>query len=155
MNNLLAAHGPEINEQIHPSEPYRRIQAFMVRADQYVFDECNRRTPAQQPAAPAPHAPTPGPSTQPQTPHTPRNVRNISPGDLYPGGKDISIVQPPPLSTPTLPISTIGPTVLPLELVQRALELFWIMMAYGNPNKSHPDSRSDQDDDAMSHLGIW
>ena len=42
----------------------------MRRADQYVFDERNRRTPAQQLAAPAPHAPTPGPSTQPQTPQT-------------------------------------------------------------------------------------
>ena len=42
----------------------------MVRADQYVFDERNRRTPAQQPATTAPHAPTPGPSTQPQTPQT-------------------------------------------------------------------------------------
>ena len=42
----------------------------MRRADQYVFDERNRRTPAPQPAAPAPQAPTPGPSTQPQTPQT-------------------------------------------------------------------------------------
>ena len=43
---------------------------FRSRADQYVFDERNRRTPAPQPAAPAPQAPTPGPSTQPQTPQT-------------------------------------------------------------------------------------
>ena len=79
---------------------------------------------------------------RPQTPHTPRNVRNISPGDLYPGGKDISIVQPPPLSTPTLPISTIGPTVLPLELVQTLNQIFFLHLLATDPDRVLPPGKS-------------
>ncbi|TFK85548.1 hypothetical protein K466DRAFT_494521 [Polyporus arcularius HHB13444] len=80
-------------------------------------------------------------SQRPHTPHTPHSVRSISPGGLYPGGKDISIVQPPPLATP-LPVSTLGPTVLPIELVQTLNHTFFLHLLATDPERVLPPGKS-------------
>ncbi|KAI0697723.1 hypothetical protein C8T65DRAFT_661669 [Cerioporus squamosus] len=82
-----------------------------------------------------------GDSKRPHTPHTAGNPHTISPGELYPGGKDISIVQPPPLSTP-LPVATLGPTVLPIELVQTLNQVFFIHLLATDPERVLPPGKS-------------
>ena len=46
------------------------------------------------------------------------------------------------------------PKLIPLELVQRAFELYWKMKAFHDQNHSQHDPRSDVAEDA-SHLGWW
>ncbi|RPD63632.1 hypothetical protein L227DRAFT_496886 [Lentinus tigrinus ALCF2SS1-6] len=75
-------------------------------------------------------------------PHTPRNSRSITPGEVYSDGKDISIVQPPPLSTPMLPVATLGPTVLPIEFVQILNEIFYLHLLATNPRRVLPPGKS-------------
>jgi hypothetical protein len=49
----------------------------------------------------------------------------------------------------------VGPLkIIPLELVQKVLDLFWKMMSYRQPKKSHSDPRSVLDS-ASVHLAWW
>ena len=56
--------------------------------------------------------------------------------------RDISIVQPPPQSTPLLPVSTLAPTVLPIELVQTLNSTFFLHLLATDPERVLPPGKS-------------
>ena len=56
--------------------------------------------------------------------------------------RDISIVQPPSLSTPLLPVSTLTPTVLPIELVQTLNHTFFLHLLATDPERVLPPGKS-------------
>ncbi|KAI0768767.1 hypothetical protein BD413DRAFT_478833 [Trametes elegans] len=58
-----------------------------------------------------------------------------------PTGKD-AIVQPPALQSPLLPISTLTPTVLPLELVQALNYTFFLHLLATDPERVLPPGKS-------------
>ena len=56
--------------------------------------------------------------------------------------RDISIVQPPPLSAPLLPVSTLAPTVLPVELVEALNHTFFLHLLATDPERVLPPGKS-------------
>ncbi|KAI0633719.1 hypothetical protein C8Q77DRAFT_1218015 [Trametes polyzona] len=55
---------------------------------------------------------------------------------------DLPIIQPPPIQTPILPVSTTTPTVLPLELVQILNHTFFLHLLATDPERVLPPGKS-------------
>ena len=65
------------------------------------------------------------------------------PGNRVPrSSRDRPIVQPPPLSTPLLPVSTTTPTVLPVELVEALNQTFFLHLLVTDPQRVLPPGKS-------------
>lgn len=58
------------------------------------------------------------------------------------GRPDISIVQPPPLSTPLLPVSTHSHRTLPIELLQTLNHTFFLHLLATDPERVLPPGKS-------------
>ncbi|KAH9940447.1 uncharacterized protein BXZ73DRAFT_42923 [Epithele typhae] len=94
-------------------------------------------------------------SVQPST-STPNHSHHSTPSNAYVSrsvptspkraeqvrNPDISILQPPPLSTPLLPVSTLTPTVLPVELVQALNQVFFLHILATDPDRVLPPGKS-------------
>ncbi|KZT04639.1 uncharacterized protein LAESUDRAFT_727819 [Laetiporus sulphureus 93-53] len=60
----------------------------------------------------------------------------------YEPRRDISVVMPPPLSTPLLPVSLMNPTVLPIELVEVLNHTYFLHLLVLKPESVLPPGKS-------------